>query len=118
MNKHIYDYVKTDSLVERNFATELEAGEILVYAKLPRGFKISTPIWNYNPDWAIVFDRTDVKYIYFIAETKWSLNTLDLKWTEDLKIKYARKHFESLGHANVKYDMIHSFDDLIQKVLR
>lgn len=118
VNKHIYDYVKTDSLVERNFATELEAGEILVYAKLPRGFKISTPIWNYNPDWAIVFDRTDVKYIYFIAETKWSLNTLDLKWTEDLKIKYARKHFESLGHANVKYDMIHSFDDLIQKVLK
>ena len=117
VNKHIYDYVKTDSLVERNFATELEAGEILVYAKLPRGFKISTPIWNYNPDWAIVFDRTDVKYIYFIAETKWSLNTLDLKWTEDLKIKYARKHFESLGHANVKYDMIHSFNDLIQKIL-
>ncbi len=118
VNKHIYDYVKTDSLVERNFATELEAGEILVYAKLPRGFKISTPIWNYNPDWAIVFDRADVKYIYFIAETKWSLNTLDLKWTEDLKIKYARKHFESLGHANIKYDMIHSFDDLIQKVLK
>jgi type III restriction enzyme len=118
VNKHIYDYVKTDSLVERNFATELEAGEILVYAKLPRGFKISTPIWNYNPDWAIVFDRADVKYIYFIAETKWSLNTLDLKWTEDLKIKYARKHFESLGHANVKYDMIHNFDDLIQKVLK
>ncbi len=118
VNKHIYDYVKTDSLVERNFATELETGEILVYAKLPGWFKISTPIGNYNPDWAIVFDKADVKYIYFIAETKWSLSTLDLKWTEDLKIKYARKHFESLWHTNVKYDMITSYDDLIQKVLK
>lgn len=118
VNKHIYDYVKTDSQVERNFATELEAGEVLVYAKLPRGFKIDTPIWNYNPDWAIVFDRTDVKYIYFIAETKWSLSTLDLKGTEDLKIKYARKHFESLGNANVKYDVLSSYGDLLQKVLK
>lgn len=70
MNKHIYDYVKTDSQVERSFASELESEQVLVYAKLPSGFKISTPVGNYNPDWAIVFDRSDVKYIYFIAETK------------------------------------------------
>ncbi len=118
VNKHIYDYVKTDSQVERSFASELETEQVLVYAKLPSGFKISTPVGNYNPDWAIVFDRSDVKYIYFIAETKWSLSSLDLKGTEDLKIRYARKHFESLWHSDVKYDVIRSFDDLVQKVLK
>lgn len=117
VNKHIYDYVKTDSIVEKTFAKDLESWEVLVYAKLPSWFKISTPIWNYNPDWAIVFDKEDIKHIYFIAETKWSLNSLDLKWTEDLKIKYARKHFESLWNKNIKYDVITNYWDLINKVL-
>lgn len=111
--RHIYDYLKTDSQVERDFANELETWEILVYAKLPSGFKIPTPIWNYNPDWAIVIDKKDIKYIYFIAETKWSLQTLQLKWIEDLKIQYARKHFESLWNLWVKYEVITNYKDLI-----
>lgn len=118
VKKHIYDYVKTDSQVERRFASDLETGNISVYAKLPSGFKISTPIGNYNPDWAIVFDREDVKYIYFIAETKGSLDSLSLKGTEDLKIQYARKHFEALGGKNVNYDVVTSYDDLMNKVLK
>ncbi len=77
--KHIYDYVRTDSQVERSFAQDLEVGEVLVYAKLPSGFKISTPVGNYNPDWAIVFDKKDIKHVYFIAETKGSLGSLNLK---------------------------------------
>jgi type III restriction enzyme len=118
VKKHIYDYVKTDSKIERTFAEELETGDVLVYAKLPNGFKIPTPVGNYNPDWAIVFDKKDVKYIYFIAETKGSMDSMQLKLIEDLKIKYARKHFEALGEKNVKYDMVDSYKELMDKVMK
>lgn len=118
VQKHIYDYVKTDSKIERDLAWELETWEVLVYAKLPSWFKIPTPIWNYNPDWAIVIDKKDVKYIYFIAETKWSLESLQLKWSEDLKIQYARKHFESLWNSDIKYEVITWYSDLMQEVFR
>ena len=118
VKKHIYDYVKTDSKIERQFAEDLENGEILVYAKLPSGFKIATPVWNYNPDWAIVFDKQDVKYIYFIAETKWSMSSMNLKTSESLKIEYAKKHFESLWNANIKYWVIDNYDNLLNEVLK
>ncbi len=117
VKRHIYDYVKTDSQVERTFAQALETGEVSVYAKLPAGFKIPTPVGNYNPDWAIVFDTPDVKYVYFIAETKGSMSTMQLSTLEDLKISYARKHFESLGNKDVKYDVVNTYDDLRQKVM-
>ncbi len=118
VKKHIYDYVKTDSKIERQFAEDLENWEISVYAKLPSWFKISTPVWNYNPDWAIVFDKQDVKYIYFIAETKWSMSSMDLKWSEKLKIEYAKKHFESLAYSNVKYWVIDNYSNLLNEVLK
>ena len=116
VKKHIYDYVKTDSNTERQFAQDLENWEISVYAKLPSWFKISTPVWNYNPDWAIVFDKKDVKYIYFIAETKWSMSSMDLKWSEKLKIEYAKKHFESLNYSNIKYWVIDNYSNLLNEV--
>ena len=118
VKKHIYDYVKTDSKIERTFAEELETGDVLVYAKLPNGFKIPTPVGNYNPDWAIVFDKKDVKYIYFIAETKGSMDSMQLKMIEDLKIQYARKHFEALKEDNIKYDMVDSYKELMDKVMK
>ncbi len=116
VKKHIYDYVKTDSKIERQFAKDLETGEVSVYAKLPDGFKIPTPIGNYNPDWAIVFDAKDIKYVYFIAETKGTMNTLELKKSEELKIEYARKHFAALGNTDIKYDVLRSYQDLLQLV--
>ncbi len=116
VKKHIYKYVKTDSKIERSFAQELENWEISVYAKLPSWFKIPTPVGNYNPDWAIVFDKKDIKYIYFIAETKGSMSSMQLKESEMLKIEYARKHFASLGHADIKYDVISTYEDLRNKV--
>lgn len=118
VKKHIYDYVKTDSWIERRFAADLESWEILVYAKLPHKFKISTPIWDYNPDWAIVVDKINIKYIYFIAETKWSLDTLELKWKENLKIEYAKKHFEALWHSNIKYEVVKSYSELMDNLFR
>ena len=71
LKKHIYDYVVTDSKVERDFVTELDTSEeVAVYAKLPRGFFIPTPVGDYNPDWAIAFTEGSVKHVYFVAETK------------------------------------------------
>ena len=117
VKKHIYDYVKTDSKIERTFAKDLESGEVIVYAKLPSGFKIPTPVGNYNPDWAIVFDTDKFKYVYFIAETKGSMETLQLKAIEQMKINYAKKHFEALGHSDIKYDVIDSYQSLKDKIM-
>ncbi|MBW8003232.1 MAG: restriction endonuclease subunit R [Planctomycetes bacterium] len=117
VKKHVHDYVKTDSDIERKFASDLECEEVLVYAKLPGGFKIPTPLGNYNPDWAIVFNTDKFKYVYFIAETKGSMETLQLKEIEQKKISYAKKHFEALGHADIKYDVIDSYRALRDKIM-
>ncbi len=86
LKKHVYDYVGTDSKIERDFVTELDTShEVTVYAKLPRGFFIPTPVGDYNPDWAIAFIEGSVKHVYLVAETKGSLSTLWLKRVEDAK---------------------------------
>ncbi len=117
VKKHVHDYVKTDSDVERKFASDLECEEVHVYAKLPGGFKIPTPLGNYNPDWAIVFNTNKFKYVYFIAETKGSMETLQQKEIEQKKINCAKKHFEALGHADIKYDVIDSYQSLRDKIM-
>ena len=113
VKKHIYDFLVTDSKNEINFAKKLETGEVTVYAKLPNGFKIPTPVGNYNPDWAIVFDNPSFKYVYFIAETKGSMNSMELREVEKAKIECARKHFECLCNDKVKYDVVDSYESLI-----
>lgn len=120
LTKHIYDYVVTDSKIERAFVTELDTSkEVAVYAKLPRGFFIPTPVGNYNPDWAIAFTEGSVKHVYFVAETKGSLSTLQLKGLEDAKIECARKFFASLNEKHdqdVKYDVVTDYTELMQLV--
>ncbi|MDY3800899.1 MAG: DEAD/DEAH box helicase family protein [Bacilli bacterium] len=113
VKKHIYDFLVTDSKNEREFAKKLESGQVTVYAKLPNGFKIPTPVGNYNPDWAIVFDNSQFKYVYFIAETKGSLNSLELRDVEKAKIECAKKHFSCISNDDVKYDVVDSYDSLI-----
>lgn len=113
VKKHIYDYVITDSDVEMEFAKKLEQGEVTIYAKLPNGFKIRTPFGNYNPDWAIVLDNKVFKYIYFIAETKGSMKSAQLKGAEKGKIECAKKHFKSISDGNVKYGVVDSYQSLI-----
>ena len=66
-----------------------------VYVKLPRGFYINTPVGKYNPDWAIAFHEGKVKHIYFVAETKGDLSTMQLRRVEELKIHCAREHFKN-----------------------
>lgn len=115
--KHIYDYLTTDSKVEAEFAKDLENSvEVVVYAKLPKSFYISTPIANYSPDWAIVFDKDKVRHIYFVAETKGSDSDIDLREIEKLKIHCAEKHFDSIGGGVVKFSKISSYDKLLDVV--
>jgi type III restriction enzyme len=111
--KHVTDYVLVDSDSERRFAEALEgAGEVVVYAKLPRTFRIPTPVGDYAPDWAIAFDREKVRHIFFIAETKGSMSEMELREVEKGKIACAKKLFNEMSTANVVYHEVASFDDL------
>jgi type III restriction enzyme len=121
LKKHIYDYVIADSAVEKSFAEALDASsEVVVYAKLPRGFLIPTPVGDYNPDWAISFAEGKVKHVYFVAETKGSNSSLQLRLAESQKIDCARKFFERLGRTagseQVKYSVVKNFGDLMDIV--
>lgn len=117
LNRHIYDYVFTDSKNERLFVKELDtSAEVVVYAKLPRGFLIPTPVGNYNPDWAISFKEGAVKHIYFIAETKGSMSSMDLRKIEECKINCARKFFAKITSEQVKYDVVDSYGKLMELV--
>ncbi|HRP89685.1 MAG TPA: DEAD/DEAH box helicase family protein [Edaphocola sp.] len=113
LQKHIYDFLETDSKIEREFTKNLEqATEVVVYAKLPKGFYIATPVANYSPDWAIVLDNEKVKHIYFVAETKGSDDENDLRGIEKLKIHCAKEHFKSISNGEVKFDVISTYDKL------
>ena len=115
--RHIYDYVFTDSKNERDFVRELDAStEVVVYAKLPRGFFIPTPVGNYNPDWAIAFQAGKVKHVYFVAETKGSMSSMDLRKIEQSKIECARKFFAKLTSDQVKYDVVDGYAKLMELV--
>ncbi len=121
LKRHIYDYVITDSKNERSFVEELDsADEVVVYAKLPKGFAIPTPVGNYNPDWAIAFKQGVVKHIYFVAETKGSMSSLELREIEKTKIECARKFFDEINQKiavdKVKYDVVDSFGKLMAVV--
>jgi type III restriction enzyme len=117
VNHHIYDYVFTDSNIERKFVQELDtSAEVVVYAKLPRGFSIPTPVGSYNPDWAISFKEGSVKHVYFIAETKGTMSSLQLKEIENMKIKCAKKFFKKITSEQVKYDVVNSYEKLMQIV--
>ena len=118
-DKHLFDHIVYDSANERKFARELDASqEVAVYVKLPDGFFISTPLGHYNPDWAIAFKNGTVKHIYFVAETKGSMDTLELRGIEDAKIHCAREHFKAISEENVVYDVVDSYDALLNKVMK
>ncbi len=116
-NKHLYDHVVYDSANELKFAKDLENNtEVAVYVKLPRGFYISTPVGHYNPDWAIAFYEGSVKHIYFVAETKGSLQSLELRSIEKAKIHCAEEHFKAISNGNVVYSVVTNYNDLLNLV--
>ena len=97
--KHVTDMFVWDSNVEREFADSLEENhEVEVYAKLPRSFKIPTPVGDYAPDWAIVLNINNQKHIYFIAETKGTLDSMELNAIENAKIKCSTQLFDSIDN--------------------
>lgn len=118
--KNVQEYVFTDGYakdgksVERRMAEDMDlAEEVCVYAKLPKGFAIPTPVGNYSPDWAIAFNKGTVKHIFFIAETKGTMETLNLKPIEQAKINCAKKLFNELSSSDVVYHDVDSYQKLL-----
>ena len=116
--KAIQDYVFTDGSaeksIERKFAEDLDAAEeVCVYAKLPRTFQIPTPVGNYSPDWAIAFYEGTVKHIFFVAETKGTMETLELRPIEQAKISCAKKLFNEMSTSHVVYHDVDSYQSLL-----
>lgn len=117
--KHLYDHILYDSKNEKDFATELDTNsDVAVYVKLPDGFYISTPVGRYNPGWAIAFYEGTVKHIYFVAETKGSMNSMQLRLIEDSKIHCAREHFKAISNSEVVYDVVDSYKCLLEIVTK
>jgi len=119
--KSIQDWVfpegSSSKSIEHRFVEDLDsASEVVVYAKLPRAFQIPTPVGNYAPDWAIAFEEGAVKHIYFVAETKGTMNTLELRGIEKAKIECARKLFNEMSSSEVRYQAVASYDDLLQAI--
>ena len=115
--KSLYNYIITESDPERKFAAEIDKDKnVAVYVKLPGGFYIDTPVGKYNPDWAIAFYEGSVKHIYFVAETKGDLSTLQLRPIESLKIQCAREHFKKISSGSVKYDVVTDYTGLLNAV--
>ena len=117
--KHLYDHIVYDSANEREFAADLDTDtNVAVYVKLPDEFYISTPVGHYNPDWAIAFYEERVKHIYFVAETKGSLDSMQLRLMEQAKIHCAREHFQAISKGDVVYDVVDSCASLLEKVMK
>lgn len=117
--RHLYDHIVYDSTNERDFASELDTNTaVAVYVKLPDRFYISTPVGHYNPDWAIAFYEGTVKHIYFVAETKGSMSSMQLRQIEESKIHCAREHFKAISGENVVYDVVDSYETLLNKVMK
>ena len=116
--KNVQDYVFADGMaeksIERRFAEDMDLDDkVVVYAKLPRGFQIPTPVGNYAPDWAIAFQKGTVKHIYFVAETKGSMESMDLRPIEQAKIKCAKKLFNEISTDGVVYGQVDSYQNLL-----
>lgn len=122
-SKCVQDWVFPDGTaknsVGRRFAKDLDsAEEVAVYAKLPRGFQIPTPVGNYAPDWAIAFrDGGEVKHLFFVAETRGTMNTFELRSVEKSKIACAKRLFNDLQLAgDVHYEQAVTYEDLLDQV--
>lgn len=117
VDRSIYDYLIYDSDGEKNFASQLDVNEkVALYWKLPKSFFISTPVGKYSPDWAIAFHEGQVKHVYFVAETKGSNDTMELRGIENAKIECAKAHFAAISNSSVTYDVVTTFEQLLELV--
>ena len=117
--RHLYDHLVYDSSNEQEFASELDINEdVAVYVKLPDSFFISTPVGRYNPDWAIAFYKGTVKHIYFVAETKGSMKSMQLRSIEKSKEHCAEEHFRAISNGEVVYKIVDSYSSLLELVTK
>ena len=117
--RHLYDHIVYDSTNEHDFAADLDTDiNVAVYVKLPDSFYIATPVGHYNRDWAIAFYEGTVKHIYFVAETKGAMSSMQLRLIEESKIHCAREHFKAISNGNVVYDVVDSYQALLEKVMK
>ncbi|MEQ2638267.1 type III restriction-modification system endonuclease [Paratractidigestivibacter faecalis] len=115
VKKGIQRFVFPDSDGERRFAEDMDAAaEVAVYAKLPRTFQIPTPVGNYAPDWAIAFKEGSVRHVFFVAETKGTMDTMELSGVENAKIACAKKLFNEMSTSDVRYHNVATYDDLLE----
>ena len=93
--------------MEKDFASMLEnsSEQVKLFTKLPRRFKIRTPVGEYSPDWAIVFEENGFERVYLIRETKGTTNLDDLKWDEAMRIRFAERHFSISPCGTIDYDI-------------
>ena len=118
-SKNVQRFVFPDSQGERRFAEDLDAAsEVVVYAKLPRTFQIPTPVGNYAPDWAIAFRKGSVRHVFFVAETKGTMDTMEISGVEKAKIACAERLFDEASTSDVRYHQVADYDDLLQWVGR
>ena len=117
--RHLYGHIVYDSTNERDFATDLDTNtDVAVYVKLPDSFYIATPVGHYNPDWAIAFYEGTVKHIYFVAETKGSMSSMQFRLIEESKISCAKEHFKAISNGNVVYDVVDNYQSLLNAVMK
>lgn len=116
-DKTLFSHIVIDSnsSPERLFAEACEDNDdVLFYIKLPRWFRIETPVGEYNPDWALAYHND--KTLYFIAETK---KTGDghhvrhdlLRPIEDLKLECGKRHFKNF--EEVRFKVVSSLAELV-----
>jgi type III restriction enzyme len=116
VEKSIYSHAIHDSDVEKSFAERMNNNEdVKLFVKLPDWFKIDTPLGNYNPDWAILYNKNGIEKLYFVIETKGSSDLSQLRLSESGKISCARKHFECLGD-DIKYEVVSDYDEFENRV--
>ena len=116
VDKHLYDNLVYDSTHELNFANDIDKNKnVKLYVKLPGAFYINTPVGAYNPDWAIAYEENGKKHIYFVAETKGNMESLDinLRGVEKIKTECAKKHFKAICNENLTYGVVDSMDGLL-----
>ena len=91
-----YDYIVWESNVEKNIAELLDHDDkVKFFCKLPRWFKVATPLGDYNPDWAVVVE--DSNKLYLVRETKSTMDKAKRRETENKKVACGKAHFDSLG---------------------
>jgi type III restriction enzyme len=111
---NLFDHVIYDSYVERNFAALLENDDehVRLFTKLPRRFRVRTPVGEYSPDWAIVYDEDGKTRLYLVRETKGTANIAELAWDEAMRIRFALRHFAVAPAGPVDFRLTTDSDGL------